>query len=96
MEAHGLRELAGCDRWENIMEFEQNKSLLPYNTFGIDAKAAYFSEYSSEEELAEILDEYHRTYAHLPLLHIGGGSNLLFLSDFSGLVLHSRILASIG
>lgn len=74
------------------MEFEQNKSLLPYNTFGIDAKAAYFAEYSSEEELAEILDEYHRTYAHLPLLHIGGGSNLLFLSDFSGLVLHSRIL----
>ena len=74
------------------MVFQQNKSLLPYNTFGIEAKAALFAEYSSEEVLVEILDEYHRSYSHLPLLHIGGGSNLLFLSDFPGLVLHSRIL----
>ena len=74
------------------MVFQQNKSLLPYNTFGIEAKAALFAEYSSEEALVEILDEYHRSYSHLPLLHIGGGSNLLFLSDFPGLVLHSRIL----
>ena len=74
------------------MVFQQNKSLLPFNTFGIEAKAALFAEYSSEEALVEILDEYHRSYSHLPLLHIGGGSNLLFLSDFPGLVLHSRIL----
>ena len=74
------------------MVFQQNMSLLPFNTFGIEAKAALFAEYSSEEALVEILDEYHRSYSHLPLLHIGGGSNLLFLSDFPGLVLHSRIL----
>ena len=74
------------------MVFQQNKSLRHYNTFGIEAKAALFAEYSSEEALMEILDEYHRYYSHLPLLHIGGGSNLLFLSDFPGLVIHSRIL----
>ena len=74
------------------MILQQNKSLLSYNTFGIEAKSALFAEYSNEEALVEILDEYHRTYSHLPLLHIGRGSNLLFLSDFPGLVLHSRIL----
>lgn len=74
------------------MIFEQNKSLLPYNTFGLDVRASYFAEYTSEDALLEILDEYKRSYAHLPLLHVGRGSNLLFLKDFSGLVLHSRIL----
>jgi len=74
------------------MEFEHDKSLLPYNTFGIAARAAYFAEYDNVEALQEILDAYQGRLSHLPLLHIGGGSNLLFLTDFPGLVLHSRIL----
>lgn len=62
-------------------------SLLPFNTFGIEAKAANFFEFESEEELLELVAE----GINSPLLVIGGGSNLLFLKDFDGTILHSRI-----
>ena len=52
-------------------------SLLPYNTFGIDVKAAQFIEFESEEELVELVSEGFST----PTLVMGGGSNLLFLKD---------------
>lgn len=68
-----------------------NYNLLPHNTFGIPASAAWFAEYDSVEQLQQLLAQYHRELSQKPLLHIGGGSNLLFLSDFSGLILHSRI-----
>lgn len=62
--------------------------ILKYNTFGMDVKASRFVEYSSVGELKSFLAS--RDVA-LPLLHIGGGSNLLFLSDFKGTILHSAI-----
>lgn len=66
-------------------------SLLAHNTFGIPAFADCFIEYSSNEELQSAIS-YHRDHCKgLPLLHIGAGSNLLFLNDFHGLVLHSNI-----
>ncbi len=64
-------------------------SLLKQNTFGIDVKADWFVEYRNVEELTEVLRQ--EEMRKLPLLHIGGGSNLLFMSDFHGLVLHSGI-----
>ncbi len=66
-------------------------SLLSHNTFGIDARTSYFAEYETEEQLRELIRWYHSQHDSLPLLHIGRGSNLLFLGDFQGLVLHSRI-----
>ncbi len=67
----------------------ENCSLLHRNTFGIDVKARYFFEYETVDELVAFLqtDVAHKN----ELLHIGGGSNLLFLSDFAGVVLHSKI-----
>lgn len=62
--------------------------MLPHNTFRLDVKAARFMEYSSEEELTAFLASGGLTS---PYLHIGGGSNLLFLSDYPGLVLHSSV-----
>ena len=59
--------------------------LRPYNTFGIEARAAEFIDYTDACDLSDIF----------PLagvarwLHIGGGSNLLFTRDYDGLVLHS-------
>lgn len=73
------------------MEKLRNCSLKGYNTFGIDATAHLLVKYSSEQELLAFLDEYHREKNHLPLLHIGSGSNLLFLSDFPGVILFSEI-----
>ena len=60
-------------------------SLLPYNTFGIDAKAKLFIEYYSLDELRQVLKEHKGEQ----ILHIGQGSNLLFTRDFNGVILHS-------
>lgn len=61
------------------------------NTFGIDAKAREVITYSSEESLREAIVHIHEAYKGLPILHIGCGSNLLFLNDFNGVVLKSNI-----
>ena len=67
------------------MKVERNISLLPYNTFGIDAKAKLFIEYYSLDELRQVLKEHKGER----MLHIGQGSNLLFTKDFDGVILHS-------
>lgn len=69
--------------------FEYNKDLSRMTTFGIPAKAAIFAEYKSLKELLQIYatDEFRNN----EILHIGGGSNLLFTHDFDGLVLHSAM-----
>lgn len=67
------------------MTTKENISLLPYNTFGLDAKARLFIEYYSLDELRQVLKE-HRGEQ---ILHIGQGSNLLFTKDFDGVILHS-------
>lgn len=63
-----------------------NYGMLGHNTFGMDVKADRFVEYESEEELRSILPRLKE-----PILHIGGGSNLLFRGDYHGTVLHSGI-----
>lgn len=73
------------------MQIQENVSLRPYNTFGIDAHARFLVTYDNEEELREALQFCHTTCKHMPLLHIGSGSNLLFLKDFSGVILLSHI-----
>lgn len=67
------------------MTIKENISLLPYNTFGIDAKARLFIEYYSLDELRTVLKEHKGE----TILHIGQGSNLLFTKDFDGVILHS-------
>lgn len=65
----------------------ENISLLPFNTFGIDVKAARFARFKSIEELSTLL-----TYnPKQNLLILGGGSNLLLTKNFDGLVLKNEI-----
>lgn len=66
-----------------------NCPMVGKNTFGMDVKADRWIEYSSQEELCELL--LHKERWSFPLLHIGAGSNLLFSGDFKGTVLHSGI-----
>lgn len=70
-------------------EFQHNKDLTSLSTFHLPARAAIFAEYSDVKQLTRITqcDE----WLNNEVLHIGGGSNLLFLRDFNGLVLHSAI-----
>lgn len=71
------------------MNIEENKDLSGLTTFHLPAKARWYAEYSSESELLRL----SRTEQFLnnEVLYIGGGSNLLFINDFNGLVLKSCI-----
>ena len=66
---------------------KENYSLLHNNTFGIDAKCRYFIEYATTHELREALAFVKGK--DIKMLHIGGGSNLLFTQDFNGAILHA-------
>lgn len=70
-----------------MIKTEYYKDLTKMNTFGMKVKARCFMEYDSVADLVDI------EFAELarPVLHIGGGSNLLFTDDFKGTVLHSKI-----
>ena len=70
-----------------MVKTEYYKDLTKMNTFGMKVKARCFIEYDSVADLVDIeFEELAR-----PMLHIGGGSNLLFTDDFKGTVLHSKI-----
>ena len=62
-------------------------SLKPYNTFGIDVKAASFASFNSIEELITLLPSIK---SHETLIS-GGGSNMLFTKDFEGLFVRNCI-----
>lgn len=71
------------------MRIEQNFSLEKYNTFHLPVKTRWFMEYESEEDVQKILhDEY---FQECLSMHIGQGSNLLFVNDYNGIILHSAI-----
>ena len=70
-----------------MVKTEYYKDLTKMNTFGMKVKARCFVEYDSVADLVDIeFEELAR-----PVLHIGGGSNLLFTDDFKGTILHSKI-----
>lgn len=74
------------------MNTKYNYSLLKHNTFGINVAADTFFEYSSVEELSDFITTLrHTSEEQKPILHIGEGSNLLFLDNFKGVILHSQI-----
>ena len=62
-------------------------SLFHHNTFGIDAWCRDFKSYNTVEELEQIVPG----LKNRKWFHIGSGSNLLFVHDFDGLILHSEI-----
>jgi UDP-N-acetylmuramate dehydrogenase len=62
-------------------------SLKPYNTFGIDVKAASFASFDSIAELITLLPSIK---SHETLIS-GGGSNMLFTKDFEGLFVRNCI-----
>ena len=68
------------------MTIRDNCSLAGRNTFGMDVRADHMLEWSTPEELISQLQDIEK-----PVLMIGGGSNLLFMGDFNGTVIHSTI-----
>jgi UDP-N-acetylmuramate dehydrogenase len=67
------------------MTIQQNVSLKPYNTFGLEATARFFVEIQSVEGLKDILQS--PDYQSIDKLFLGGGSNILLTKNYDGLVI---------
>ena len=81
------------------LTIEENRSLKPFNTFAVNARARYFAEARNDHEVREALAAARRL--GLPLYVLGGGSNLLLTQDLEALVLRLnsrgiRVLADDG
>ena len=70
------------------MRIENNYSVKAHNTFGINQITKRFIEYNSADELKELIKS---GKLEQPFFHIGAGSNLLFVDDYEGTLLHSEI-----
>ncbi len=68
-----------------------NFPLEKYNTFGLKYLAKTFVTVRTEDEIFPILRKCDALSK--PLLVLGGGSNLLFMQDFSGTILHPEMKA---
>lgn len=66
------------------MKTHTNFSLKPFNTFGIDVKAAKFVEVENLEELKDLLKQVYAS----ELFILGGGSNMLLTQDIEKTVVH--------
>ncbi len=71
------------------MTISSNISLKPYNTFGIDASAKYFTSIQSIENIQELLQS--NEYKTNERLILGGGSNLLLTKNVDALVIKNDL-----
>lgn len=67
------------------MKPQLNVSLKPYNTLNLDVNAKYFVGINGIDDL--LLARKFCQVNHCPWLLIGGGSNLVLMQDFEGLVM---------
>lgn len=67
------------------LNLQTEVSLRPFNTFGVAVRARYLAQAQNDAEVGEALQTAKRL--QLPLLVIGGGSNLLLTGDVEALVL---------
>jgi len=73
----------------SAMNIQENISLKPFNTFGIDKKARFFIQAVSEMDILQALEKSKEL--NLPLFILGGGSNILLTKDLNAIVLKIEI-----
>ena len=66
-----------------MVNFKNNVSLLPYNTFGVDVNTSSFIKVKKTDDLLSALKK--KSFENF--LVIGQGSNILFTKDFPGLTI---------
>src|SRR5688572_17625049 len=71
------------------MTIEENKPLDDLNTFGIVTGAKYFVEIKSTAEFEELVQ--NEIYRREKKMILGGGSNVLFIDCFDGIVVKNSI-----
>lgn len=67
---------------------EKNIDLASLNTLCISASADYYAAVKNKKQLKQIVAE---RSSNQPVLVLGGGSNVLFVNDYQGLVLQPKI-----
>lgn len=67
----------------------ENVNLQPFNTFGLQATARYFTTIRSVQEAQELF--LSDVFKQNKFLIIGGGSNMLLTGNFDGLVIRNEI-----
>jgi UDP-N-acetylmuramate dehydrogenase len=72
----------------NQTRIHQNVSLKKYHTFAMEVKADYFVE---AQTIEDIINGY-QTFPDLPKMFLGGGSNVIFVNDFHGLIIHNKLM----
>jgi UDP-N-acetylmuramate dehydrogenase len=68
------------------MQIKEHVSLKKLNTFGIDVTSRYFIDINSTSELLNLFSQ--DIILDYPHLILGGGSNILFTRNYSGIVIH--------
>ena len=71
------------------MIIQQNCSLKSFNTFGINVTASFFCIVHTVEEIKSILTD--EKWKQMPVLLLGGGSNVLLTKNFDGLVIKNEL-----
>jgi UDP-N-acetylmuramate dehydrogenase len=66
-------------------DIHHDVDLAPYNSFGVHASAAHFCEVTNLDELKDALA--FGAASNIPVLVLGGGSNILLSTDYLGLVI---------
>ncbi|WP_221074964.1 UDP-N-acetylmuramate dehydrogenase [Agarivorans aestuarii] len=72
-----------------VSSIQSDVDLSSYNTFALAAKAKHFVELKHAKDIKELIA--WAGAKQLPWMVIGGGSNLLLLEDFSGLVIINQM-----
>ncbi len=72
-----------------MLQIQENVSLKNFNTFGVEAKARYFVEINHKDDLVELFMD--PQWKQTETLILGGGSNLLLINNFDGLVIRINI-----
>jgi UDP-N-acetylmuramate dehydrogenase len=67
-------------------DIKENFSLHAFNTFHLESTARYFTEVNRIEQVNELITS--GALKENQLLILGGGSNVLFTSNFKGIVVH--------
>ncbi len=68
------------------MKLEENYPLKNHNFFSLDAKCKYFAEVSKANDIKKLIDS--KLLYSCKKFFLGGGSNILFVDDFDGIVIH--------
>jgi len=87
----GKRQLCvSLSKIHSMVHLSHNFSLKDNNTFGIPALAKHYLTVDSSDEIISFFRE-NPLAMNESRLFLGAGSNILFVSDFNGLVIHPEI-----